>query len=150
MVDTTRLDRGCWRWQPSRQKGEEQAGGLVAGRCCLGKRTQPLLLLVRGNKAAAAACEEKQGRLLLVGEERRRDWLGKRGSSAEEKGEGRRRRVTAWSCERLGFHGFLYCFYFILFYLLLLGLFYLFLSRFIFLRDPTKRLTFVGSHILIK
>ena len=33
---------------------------------------------------------------------------------------------------------------------LLLGLFYLFLSRFIILRDPTKRLTFVGSHILIK
>ena len=53
--------------------------------------------------------------------------------------------VTAWSCERLRFHGFLYCFF-----LLLLGLFYLFLSRFILLRDPTKRLTFMGSHILIK
>ena len=61
MVDTTRLDRDCWRRQPSRQKGEEQASGLVTGRCCLGKRTQPLLLLVRENKAAAAACEGKQG-----------------------------------------------------------------------------------------
>ena len=86
---------------------------------------------MRGNKAAAAACEGKQGvccclrgetraaaagwgreEARLVGEEKRRDWLGKRGSSAEEKGEGRRRRVTAWSCERLGFHGFLYFFFY--------------------------------------
>ena len=82
------------RWLTPRGWTVAAGGGSLHGRRG-GAGWRDYYWLGKREGATGAGWGREKVRLVLVGEERRRDWLGKRGSNAKEKGEGRRRRVTA-------------------------------------------------------
>ena len=146
-----------WRGKAARiQRGAAACWGVfqppATGRAC-----SRLLLGCRGSEARLRCCLVvfSWAAGLLCRKGRVREW-GRKEEKEKEGGE-----VTARSCERLGFRGFLYTvplFYFIFFKLLLLlfGLFVylllllLFFFISVYFSCETQLRAFVGSHILVK
>ena len=113
--------------------------------CCWWGRTQPWLLLWGGKRhlLAAAGSYGKEMWLVVVC---RHCWCGKGKGCGSEGGRKKKRKkeekgkgATAWSMS-IRVSRFLYSL------LLLLSFFFFWIY---FLARPTKKLTFVGSHILI-